>query len=290
MIAVMGGAGNVGGKLADLLLQAGQPVRVMEHRRGLEALGRLGAEVVAGDLANATDVALLLKGATAALVVLPDVVSDPEFVATRSRMSRVIADALAGSGVIHVVALSTVAAGHPGAAGPAAGLRELERRLAALQRSHVLVLRSPFYMENLLAGLPLIQAKGINGSAVDGDLELPMIATRDVAREAAERLTRRDFRGHGVRLLVGPEDVSLRAATRSLGRRLGLPELAYVQFPPDGVRDALVGAGMSEEAAAEMVAMQLAINEQRPFADLRRAADAVGTTRLEQLLDEAVPR
>jgi uncharacterized protein YbjT (DUF2867 family) len=286
MIAVIGAAGNVGSKLADLLVSQGQPVRVLEHRRKLEELGRRAAEVVTGDLADAADLGVLFKDAEAALVVLPDVVTDPEFAATRSRMSRALADALAASGVGHVVALSTVAAGQPGATGPAAGLRELEQRLSELRDRNVLVLRSPFYMENLLAALPLIQSQGINGSAIEGDLELPMIATRDVAREAAERLVRRDFTGHGVKLLVGPEDVSLRAATRALGERLGLPDVQYVQLPPAGMKGALVGAGMSEEAASEMVELQLAINDQRPFADLRRTADATAPTRLGAFLDE----
>ena len=190
----------------------------------------------------------------------------------------------------HVVALSTVAAGRADAVGPAAGLRELEQRLAELRDRNVLVLRSPFYMENLLAGLPLIQAQGINGSAIEADLALPMIATRDVAREAAERLLRRDPTGHEVRLLVGPEDISLRAATRALGQRLGLPELAYVQFPPDGDAGGAGGAGMSEEGAAAMVELQLDLNDRRPFDGLRRAADATAPTRLEELLDEAVTR
>ena len=288
MIAVMGAAGNVGAKVADLLLDQDQPVRVLEHRRTLEDLGRRGAEIVTGDLADAGDVGVLLKDVTAALVVLPDVVTDPEFVATRSRMSRLIADALAASGTGHVVVLSTVAAGHPDPAGPAAGLRELEQRLSGLQGRGVLVLRSPFYMENLLAGVPLIRSKGINGSAIDGDLGLPMIATRDVAREAAERLLRRDFSGHGVRLLAGPHDVSMRAATRALGERLGLPEVPYVPFPPAGVKEALLGAGMSEEAATEMVELQLAINDRRPFADLRATADATTPTCLAEFLDEVV--
>jgi uncharacterized protein YbjT (DUF2867 family) len=124
MIAVMGAAGNVGSKAAELLLEQDQPVRVLEHRRRLEELGRRGAEVVTGDLTDPGDLGVLLKDAEAALVVLPDVVTDPEFTATRSRMSRAVADALAASGVGHVVALSTVAAGQPDATGPAAGLRE----------------------------------------------------------------------------------------------------------------------------------------------------------------------
>jgi uncharacterized protein YbjT (DUF2867 family) len=107
MIVVMGAAGNVGRRLSDRLLGEGQPVRVLEHRRSLEELGRRGAEVVTGDQADPGDLGVLLKDAEAALVVLPDVVTDPEFTATRSRMSRAIADALAASGVGHVVALST---------------------------------------------------------------------------------------------------------------------------------------------------------------------------------------
>ena len=288
MIAVMGAAGNVGGKVAGRLLEAGQPVRVLEHRRSLAELGRRGAEVVTGDLTDPGSLGVLLKGAEAALVLLPDVVTDPEFTATRSRMSRVIVDALAGSEVGHVVALSTVAAGDAGASGPAAGLRELERGLSGLPDRSVLVLRSPFYMENLLAGIPLIQAQGINGSAIDADLELPMIATGDVAAEAAGRLLGRDFSGHRVKLLVGPEDVSLRAATRALGQRLGLPDLAYVQFPPDGVRAALRGAGMSEEGAAQMVELQLALNRSGPFSAVRAAADAVAPTRLAAFLEDAL--
>ena len=53
MIAVMGAAGNVGSKVADLLVRQGQPVRALEHRRRLDGLGRRGAEVVAGDLTDA---------------------------------------------------------------------------------------------------------------------------------------------------------------------------------------------------------------------------------------------
>ena len=287
MIAVMGAAGNVGSKVAELLLEQDQPVRVLEHRRRLEELGRRGAEVVTGDQIDPGDLGVLLKDAEAALVVLPDVVTDPEFAATRSRMSRALADALAASGVGHVVALSTVAAGQPGAVGPAAGLRELEGRLSGLGDRNVLVLRSPFYMENLLAGLPLIQAKGINASAIDGDLELPMIATRDVAAEAAERLARRDFSGHQVKLLVGPEDVSLRAATRALGERLGLPEVGYAQLPPADVQGALMGFGMSEAGASAMVELQLGLNRHGSFATVRDTADVTTPTRLAGFLEEA---
>jgi uncharacterized protein YbjT (DUF2867 family) len=213
---------------------------------------------------------------------------DPDrFLEVTQRTLRWRDDALAASGVGHVVALSTVAAGQPGATGPAAGLRELEQRLSGLGDRNLLVLRSPFYMENLLAALPLIQAKGVNASAVDGDLELPMIATRDVAAEAAERLARRDFSGHQVKLLVGPEDVSLRAATRALGERLGLPEVGYVQLPPADVQGALMSFGMAEAPASAMVELQLGLNRHGSFATVRDAADTTTPTRLADFLEAA---
>jgi uncharacterized protein YbjT (DUF2867 family) len=289
MIAVMGAAGNVGSKVADRLLREDRQVRVLEHRRTVDGLAARGAEVVAGDAVDPGDLGELFDGADTALVLLPENLADPDFVANRSRMSAAIADALAGSGVEQVVVLSTVGAGLADAVGPPAGLRELEQRLSRLADRNLLVLRSGFYMENLLAALPMVQSQHLNGGAVDGDLPIPMIATRDVAAEAAARLLRRDVAGHQVRLLLGPEDVTMAAATRAIGDRLGLPDLPYVQFPPDGVRAALAGAGLSREAASLMVDMQLAMNRGWPFSSVRRTGEQATPTTLETFLKETLP-
>jgi uncharacterized protein YbjT (DUF2867 family) len=289
MIAIMGAAGNVGSRVADQLLRHDRDVRVLEHRRRLDGLAGRGAEVVPGDAASPDDLRALFGGAEAALVVLPENLADPDFAANRSRMAAAIADALAGSGVGRVVLPSTVGAGLADALGPPAGLRDLEGRLSRLDGTSPLVLRSGFYMENLLAALPLIQARNVNGGAMDGEVPIPMVATRDVAAEAAAGLLGQDGGGPRVRLLLGPEDVTMAAATRAIGERLGLPDLPYVQFPPDAVRAALAGAGMSEEAASLMVDLQLAMNRGWPFAEVRRTASSATPTTLETFLKEALP-
>jgi uncharacterized protein YbjT (DUF2867 family) len=288
MIAVMGAAGNVGSKATDLLLRENEEVRIFEHRRKLEEFRKRGAEVVTGDATNVEDLQALFQDASAALVLLPENLADPEFVANRSRMSRAIAYALRTMQVSHVVALSAVGADRADAVGPPAGLHEYEQRLSELEGINVLVLRSAFYMNNLLANLPLIQTQKINGSAIKGDVKLPMIATQDVAREAAERLRRRDFSGHQAKMLLGPEDVTMREATRMIGSLLGWPDLPYVEFPPEGVKKALLSAGMSENAASLLVEMQLALNEGRPFAGIERTAEATTPTRLEEFLMNAL--
>jgi uncharacterized protein YbjT (DUF2867 family) len=288
MIAMMGAAGNVGGKLADQLLAQGQELRVLEHMRSLDGLRARGAEVVTGDAANVEDLTSLFSGAGAAFVLLPENVADPRFVANRARMSRAIADALGQTGVPYVVALSVAGADRADLPGPPAGLHDFEQRLAGLEDTNLLVLRPATYMDYLLANLPLIRSRGVNASAIDGDRRFPMIATADVAREAAERLTGRDFAGHQAKLLLGPEDLTMGEATRAIGARLGLPELPYLTLPPGDVRGALVGAGMSEEAAALLVEMQLAVGDGRFFDGVRRTAATATPTRLEEFLAQAL--
>ena len=54
MIAIIGASGNLGSKVADLLLQDGQDVRVFgRSAERLEPLGGRGAEIVVGDAIRA---------------------------------------------------------------------------------------------------------------------------------------------------------------------------------------------------------------------------------------------
>ena len=288
MIAVMGAAGNVGWKVADLLLHAGERVRVLEHRRDLTELGERGAEVVAGDAMDAEGLRALFEGADAALVLLPENLADPLFVKNRVTMSRAIRDALRASSVGHIVALSTVGAARADAPGPPGGLYGFERDLAELSGANVLVLRSAAYMDYLLAALPMIQAQAVNGSATRPDVRFPMVATRDVADEAARRLRLRDFTGHVVKLLLGPQDVTMAEATRAIGLRIGMPDLPYIQFPPEDVKDALTRAGMSEQVAGLIADMQVTLNDGSYFEGIERTPESTTPTRLDDFLDVAL--
>jgi uncharacterized protein YbjT (DUF2867 family) len=290
MIAVMGASGDVGGKVTDLLLQEGQDVRVFGRAtEGLEPFGRLGAEVVVGDAINLGDLQMLFKGAESTLVVLSGDVTDPRYVSNRSQMSKAITQALREQQVGHVVLASSIGANRDRGVGMVAGLHELEDLLFGLENANVLALRAAWHMENLLASLPMIQQQKINGSAVKADHRFPMIATVDIADRAAKHLIRRDFTGHTVETILGPEDRSMSEATRALGAALGNPDLPYVEFPPEGVKAALQGIGMSEEVASQIVELQIAINENRMMDEVQRTEESTTPTRLEDFLKAALP-
>jgi len=289
VIALMGAAGNVGSKVAGLLLDAGEEIRVLKHTRDLATLRQRGAHVVAGGATSANALRELFEGATAALVLLPEDVTDRAFVAKRALMSRAIRDALRNASVRHIVALSAIGADQSDVPGPQAGLFQFEQDLAELE-ANVLVLRSATYMDQLLSALPMIEARKVNGSAIKADVRFPMVATKDVAAEAAARLRRRDFTGHGVALLLGPEDITMTEATKTIGARIGVPDLPYIAFAPDDVRASLVAAGMSNEVAVLLVEMQRGINEGRFIRGVRRTPESTTSTGLEEFLASSLSR
>jgi len=291
MIAVMGASGNVGGKVAALLVEQNQDVRVFGRSpERLERVARRGAEVVTGNAINLDDLQVLFKDAVSALVVLPDDVTDPHYVSNRSQMSRAITQALRDQRVGHVVMASSIGADRDRGVGPVAGLHELEGLLFGLDDANVLLLRAAWHMENLLASLPMVQWQKINGSAIKGDHRFPMIATVDIAENAAQHLLSLDFTGHTVETILGPEDVSMNEATRALGAALGIPDLPYIEFPPEGVKAALLGIGMSEEFATLLVESQIAISEDRVLDEVQRTAETTTPTRLEDFLKAALPQ
>jgi uncharacterized protein YbjT (DUF2867 family) len=115
-----------------------------------------------------------------------------------------------------------------------------------------------------------------------------MVATKDVAREAADRLTKRDFNGHEVKLLLGPEDVTMSEATQAIGKRLGMPDLPYIEFPPEDVKGGLIGAGMSEQVAGLIVDMQVALSDGLYFEGVQRTAESTTPTGLDEFLSKAL--
>jgi uncharacterized protein YbjT (DUF2867 family) len=282
MIAVMGAAGNTGRVVAEALLAKGEKVRVLGRDAGkLEAFRARGAEVVAGDAADAGFLAKAFASAEAAYTLIPPDMAVPAFRAYQDRIGAAIAKALREAKVRRVVLLSSLGAEHPAGTGPIAGLFAQEARLRELGID-ALFLRAGYFYENTFASLPLVRHQGMNGGALAPDVPVAMVATRDIGAAAAAALLARDFSGPTVRDLVGPRDYTLREVTRVLGAAIGKPDLAYVQFPYDAFAGALVQAGLSPDLAGQYAEMSRALNEGRIRPTQGRTPRTTGTTTFEE--------
>ncbi len=261
MFAITGATGNIGSKIADILLGSGEKVRVIG--RSPARLGdfvRRGGEAAVGDLRDRSFVTRAFSGATAVFTMIPPDYSATDLRAYQDEISTNLAAGIAGTGVKYVVNLSSQGADLPERTGPILGLRDQEERLNRLRGVNIMHLRPTYFMENLLMNIPLINRRGIAGSAVRGDLKIAMIATRDIAAHAAQRLTRRDFSGKQVQDLLGERDLSLEEAIAVIGGKIGMPGLRYVQFEYEEAAEGMMEMGISEDVSTLFIEMCEAMN------------------------------
>jgi len=264
MYVVLGATGNTGSVAAKRLLEQGEKVRVVGRDAGkLAQLTQLGAESVTAD---ATDVAALTKafdGATAAYVLLPPRAKDPELLSSGDKMSTAITEAIRATGISHVVLLSSIAAHHPNKTGPIQGLHTFEEKLKQVANLNALFLRPGPFMENFLMLIPLVHSMGFLAGGIDGDLKMPLIATRDIGAVAADALQKRDFTRFSTRELHGQRDISHDQAAKAIGAAIGKPKLSYKHFPNFLIEQGMKQMGIPGKTAALMSEMNDAANDRR---------------------------
>jgi len=285
MYTILGATGNVGGKIADILMKKGEKVRLVARSLDrLRAKTGPAVELLAGTVLDTDFLVKAFTGSDAVFTLVPPDPKTADFIAYADAAGESIAQALKIARVKHVVNLSSVGAELPSGTGPITGLHNQEERLNRIAGLHVLHLRAGYFMENLLMNIGLIRAKGISGSAVRGDIDIPMIASRDIASHAAMRLMKRDFIGSSVQYLLGERNLSLGHATDILGRKVGIADLGYVTFPYEEAEKGMIAAGLSPDMSRRYVEMSRAFNEGRIVA--KRTADTTTPTAFETFCDE----
>jgi uncharacterized protein YbjT (DUF2867 family) len=260
---VTGATSRTGSVVANALLDAGLPVRVLGRSLDrLKPLAERGAEPLAVDPLDSRGLRRALAGAEAAYVMLqPNYIPDsPDFRGFQDRVVDALGAALDGSGVRRAVTLSSWGADKPSGNGPVAGLHHLEKRMEQVEGLSVVHLRAGYFMENTLGQIGVIHARGVAASPFRPEVEMPMVATRDIGAAAARLLMDGEFTGHAAREFQGQRDLSMAGATAVIGRSLGRPELAYEQDCLDRFRAELAAAGCAPNVVELMVEVVEAIN------------------------------
>jgi uncharacterized protein YbjT (DUF2867 family) len=154
MITVMGATGNTGRKITELLLDAGEEVRALARSpQKLAELDALGAQTVAGDVRDADYLAGTFAGADAVYTLTAYDPTLPDYHADQDRRGEAIASAIRESGVGHVVALSAIGSELASGNGFIASMHRQERRLRALDRINLMILRPGAFFERFYAAL-----------------------------------------------------------------------------------------------------------------------------------------
>lgn len=249
MFTIFGATGNTGSVVANELLSRGEKVRVLVRSREKgAALAAKGAELVLGDVLDASSVAAALEGAEGAyLLVPPDPTSKDLVGRGRAIVDHYVA-ALTKNPVRHAVVLSSVGAQEPAGTGPIVITHYAEKALSALPATRVTFLRAAYFMENILGFAHPIKGDGLLPVFGGGEkYAFPMVATRDIGRVAAEALGARPTASDVVEL-SGPKEYSFEDAAAEASGLLGRTVVAKA-LPIEGLVPTLQGLGMSEDVA-----------------------------------------
>ncbi|WP_377189442.1 NmrA family NAD(P)-binding protein [Ruegeria meonggei] len=255
---VTGVSGRTGSAAAEALLRAGKRVRVVVREASKEVIwSRWGAEVVFADFTDVEALNRAFSGGYGAYIISPPQYSSDTLFEQADAMARNIAEAVANSQLQKVVALSSIGADKPNGIGWIAMNRGLE---AYLSRTEIPVsfLRAAYFMENWG---PLVQA------AEHGELpsflaplerKIPMIATKDIGRIAAEALCE-DWRNVRILELEGPARYSPMDVANCVSRVLS-KTIVPAALPTSAWPQALSGAGYSAPALAGFTEMTKGLN------------------------------
>ena len=207
MHAITGITGNVGGEVARALLNAGHAVRavIRDPRKGA-VWEALGCDVSLADMNDAAALAAAFKAASDVFVLLPpNFDPSPDFPETRAivaALRRALATARPGK----VVCISTI--------GAQAKRENLLTQLTIMEESlgdlpmPITFLRPAWFMENCSWDVaPARDTRVISSFLQPLEKPVPMVATADVARVAAE-LLQETWTGRRIIELEGPTRVT----------------------------------------------------------------------------------
>jgi NAD(P)H dehydrogenase (quinone) len=207
MIAVTGITGNVGSVVARHLLARKLPVRgVLRDARKAQPWAEAGCEIAIADIGDVPSMTAAFAGAEAAFVMVPPVFDPspgfPEALATAATLK----SAIEAAGPGRVVYLSTI-----GAQAAQTNLLTqhtlIENDLRELSLP-IAFLRPGWFMENSSWDVGPARERGVIPSFLQPlDKPVPMVATEDIGKSAAE-LLQETWNGHRVVELEGPERVT----------------------------------------------------------------------------------
>ena len=229
MFVINGITGKVGGRVADILLEAGLPVRalVRSAEKGAAWKAR-GCEIaIVPDAADAQSLAQAFAGATGVFLMNPPNYDSERDFPDIQRSAKATAEAIAKAKPDKIVLLSTI-----GAHVQEFNLLNrstLFERMLTNAGVPVAFLRAAWFMENAAWDLAAARSGRIESYLQPLDRKIDMVSTKDIGRAAAD-LLREEWSGVRIVELSGPQKYSPRDEAAAFATALGR-DVKVVEVP-----------------------------------------------------------
>jgi uncharacterized protein YbjT (DUF2867 family) len=279
---VTGSLGHISKPLAQNLLKAGHEVTIITSNPGNETeIKKSGATAAIGSVEDPEFLLKTFAGADAAFTMVPPFYGNSHWKQQITNVGKNYAEAIKASGIKYVVNLSSIGAHMPEGCGPVSGLHFVEEALNGLDGVHVKHLRPGYFFYNFLNNAGMAKHMNIIGGNYGPDTELIMAHTADIAAVATEELLNLSFTGKSYRYVVSDQRTTHEIA-QVLGRAIGKPDLAWIDFKDEDTLGAMLQNGLPEDNAKNYTEMGTAIRSGEMFSDYKQQGPIEsGKTKLE---------
>lgn len=257
-IAVTTPNGNVGHHLTRMLVRAGiRPLLLTRHPEQIAEELLPHVDVASADSQDADEVVAATRSVDAIYWVDPFVMSEDPL-ADYARATDALVRAVVENGIGRVVFQSSVGAEKRHGAGEIDGLAATEVALDALDID-VTHLRCGYFFSNLLIDVESVKAGRLQ-TLLPLDAPMAWVAPRDIAEVAALTLLNREWTGHRVQAVHGPEDLSWSGVAAILTQELGR-EVTVERIADEDMRHGLLAVGMPEAMADAVLGMSTGLRD-----------------------------
>lgn len=257
MFAVMGITGNVGGTIADALIERGKKVRgIVRDAAKARTWEEKGVEIVTSNYDD--HLTATISGVEGVFVMIPpNMVPEPGFPDSVVHIAA-IKKAILAAKPPRAVFLSSWGSEKTSGLGLITANRILEQELGNTGVSSAF-LRPAWFMENLVYSLSAARSTG-NYFSLYQPLERPyaMVATKDVGRVGAQTLLQ-EWQGNRVIEISGPSSYSSKDVAAAFGAAIGRAVTA-VAVPRDSWVDTLAQNGMPADSSSAYIEMVDSLN------------------------------
>ncbi|MCI1187172.1 NAD(P)H-binding protein [Hymenobacter sp. DH14] len=286
-ITLTGSLGNISKPLAIALVQQGHAVTVIssspEKQTEIEALG---AAAAIGSVNDPDFLAGAFASAEAVYLMVPPNFAVTDSRAYHQRIGRNYALAVQQAGVRRVVQLSSWGAHLSEGTGGILGTHDVEVLLREVPDIDLTHLRPTSFYTNFYTSVGMIKGAGIMGANYAGDIDVSFVHPRDIAAAAAEELTKPAATiGHSVRYVASDERTATEVA-HAIGAAIGKPDLQWVAFSDEQMRQNMTSHGVSTDRADEVVDIYASINSGKLGEDYWQHRPVLGTVKLKEFAKE----
>jgi uncharacterized protein YbjT (DUF2867 family) len=272
--------GHIGSRLVNNLIKnnASNLVLIARNPSKLTDAKSKGATVVKADMLDKKAMIKATRGLDTLFWVNPPKLDTHNFTEYYVTLANTGVETVKKNGINRVVLLSSVGAHQDHGLGPVSALHKVEDIFRDSVKN-LTILRPTYFMDNLLSTVGDIKRNGQIHLPVDGHTRVPMVASDDIARVAADLLTQ-DFTGYHVHSLHGPRDYTFDEVADIIGKTVG-KKVEYVHVTPQQAIESMEENGVSDEVAHEFVEMYEAMDTGRFYDETPRSSETTTPTTLE---------